>query len=463
MNRRRLELAISVSLVAMGVQACAPKVHLEVAPQVLSSEWRGRALASGRVVGDQGLGAAFKCPELDGLISRALAANADLGAARARVAQARGQLKIARAAMLPVVSGSAGANRTRTDNTGGSLFNFSDAFAGLDISWDADVFGGGRAERRRARSGLEAAKFDRDATALSVEAEVARAYVQQAVLAERLKLLDRNLASARELQRVVGVRVREGEGTRLEAGLQAIEVRQLEADRPRLVEALSKSVNALAVLLGEEAPLFEDPGGELDGLSTPALRPVQPGGLLVRRPDLRAAEARISAASGDVEQARAAFLPNLRLTASGLAQAATLSGPYGVTLIAGASLLGPIFNGGRLRGQLSVATAAQAETVELYRRTLLTALAEAEDALAAVEQSEKRSSLLDAVVEEARTAARLTRLQFVEGEADLRALIYAQQLLVQAEDSRALSLQERMNAAIDLYRAMGGRPLVDDR
>jgi outer membrane protein TolC len=100
--------------------------------------------------------------------------------------------------------------------------------------------------------------------------------------------------------------------------------------------------------------------------------------------------------------------------------------------------------------------AAERETVELYRRTLLTALAEAEDALTAVEQSRARQRLLDQTVEEARTTARLTRLQFIEGATDLRAVIDAQQLLVQAEDARALSLQERMNAAIDLYRAMGG-------
>jgi outer membrane protein TolC len=123
-------------------------------------------------------------------------------------------------------------------------------------------------------------------------------------------------------------------------------------------------------------------------------------------------------------------------------------------------LLAPIFNRGRLQGEFIQASAAQAETVELYRGTLLTALAEAEDALTAVRQSRARETLLDQVVEEARTTARLTRLQFIEGEADLRFVIDAQQLLVQSEDARAISLQERLNAAIDLYRAMGGSPRV---
>ena len=405
----------------------------------------------------QGLGEAFKSAELEALTIRALAANADIAIARTRIEQARAQLQIARAAMLPVVSASAGVSGNRTDNIGGSVFDFSQAFAGLDVSFDTDLFGGRRAERRAARDRLAAAAFDRDATALVVEAEVARAYVQHAALADRLAFLDENLTGARELERIVQVRLREGMATKVDTGLQAIEVRQLQAERLRLIEARVQTRNALAVLVGEEAPRFLLPLSRLGSLTVPSFTPVQPGELLVRRPDIRAAEARISAASGDVASARAAFLPNLRLTASALGQAATLTGPFGATVSAGAALLAPIFDGGRLRGQLSNASAAQAETVELYRRALLVALGEAEDALNSVEQSSARQTLLDRVVEEARTTLRLRRLQYIEGEADLRDVLDAQRLLVQAEDARAISIQERLNAAVDLYRAMGGR------
>jgi NodT family efflux transporter outer membrane factor (OMF) lipoprotein len=358
--------------------------------------------------------------------------------------------------MLPVVNASAGLSATQTDNEGGSAFDFSAGSAGLDVSWDADLFGRARAGRRAALSRAEAAAFDRDAAALAVEAEVARAYVQHAVLAERIALLDRNLANARELDRIIRIRLREGEATKVDTGLQSIEVRQLEAERLRLVEAQTQTRNALAVVVGVEAPLFAAPAADLAALTVPEINSGQPAELLVRRPDMRAAEARIRAASGDVEQARAAFLPNLTLNAGALGQAASLSGPYGVTLTAGAALLAPIFNGGRLRGELAFATAQQAETVQLYRGTLLAALAEAEDALTAVEKSRARQALLDQVVEEARTTARLTRLQYIEGEADLRFVIDAQQLLVQAEDARAIAVQERLNAAIDFYRAIGG-------
>jgi NodT family efflux transporter outer membrane factor (OMF) lipoprotein len=457
MKQRRIRLASALCAAALAAQACAPTVELVPAPQVQSPKWRGLAPAGGTLL-PQGLGTALGSAELQGLIERALAANADIGAAQARIRQARAQLRIARAAMLPVVTASGGLNATKTDNEGGSVFSFSAASAGLDLSWDADLFGGNRAARRAALSRAEAAAFDRDATALAVEAEVARSYIQYAVLAERIALLDRNLGNARELDRIIRIRLREGEATKVDTGLQSIEVRQLEAERLRLLEAQSQTRNALAVLVGEEAPIFEAPNANLASLSPPAVAAVQPAELLVRRPDIRAAEARIRAASGDVDQARAAFLPNLTLSAGALGQAASLSGPYGLTLTTGAALLAPIFNRGRLKGELSFATATQAETVELYRKALLTALAEGEDALSAVEQSRAREALLEQVVEEARTTARLTRLQYIEGEADLRFVIDAQQLLVQSEDARAIAAQERMNAAIDLYRAMGGSP-----
>jgi NodT family efflux transporter outer membrane factor (OMF) lipoprotein len=443
-------------LLAPLATGCAPDLTLAVAPEVLSTEWReGKGIAPAAEI-PASLGAAFKSPELEALVARALAANADLGAATARIAQARSQLRIARASMLPVVSGSAGLRATQTDDQGTSLFNFSTAFAGLDVSYEVDLFGRLAAERRSARARLAAATFDRDAVALTVEAETARAFIQYAVLAHRIELLDRNLESARELERIVRVRRRYGEATLVETGLQAIEVRQLETERTRLLQARSRTRNALAVLLGEEAPRAVIPEAGLASFATPEIAPLQPGALLVRRPDIRAAEARIAAASGDVERARAAFLPQLTLSASGLGQAAALGGPYGATLSLGANLAAPIFNRGRLTGELGVATATQRETVELYRGALLTALAEAENALAATAQSRTRQKLLESARGEARTAARLSRLQFLEGEADLRATLDAELRLVAIEDALAVAAQERLEAAIDLYRAMGG-------
>ncbi len=443
----------------MGVLAlggCAPSVTLPVAPEVTSTEWQQQAPAQQGEV--RSLASALAHPDLAALIARAVERNADLGAARARVTRARAQLGVARAAMLPVVTTSAGISRTRTDNTGGSVFNFAEGFAGLDISYDLDLFGEQRAGRRADRARLAAAAFDRDAAELVVETEVARAFVQHAALGDRIALLDRNIAAARELERIIRLRFDAGDASRVDLGLQSIQVRQLEAEKLRLDEARARTRNAMAVLVGDEAPQFSLPRGTLAALSVPSVAPVQPGELLVRRPDVRAAEARIAAAEGDVDAARRAFLPRLRINAGALGQAATLGGPIGATLSIGADLLAPIFNRGRLRANLGVATASQMETVELYRGALLTALAEVEDALAAVSAAQAREALLAEIVAEAAVTSRLARRQYLEGESDLQWVLDAEELLVQAEDARAVALQERLEAAIDLYKALGGLP-----
>jgi outer membrane protein, multidrug efflux system len=455
-----LKRTLATASLALLAPACAPSVEMRARPEMQSSQWREAitGAAAGQPAHRPTLGSALGDPELQSLLDRAATHNADVAAVATRIDRARAQLGIARASMLPVVTGSAGISRTDTDNVGGSVFNFSQGFAGLDVSYDVDLFGRERAGRRAARARLAAAAFDRDAAALVVETEVARAWVQHAALADRIALLDRNIAQARELDRIIAVRLRLGDATRVDTGLQAIQVRQLEAERLRLVEALARTRNALAVLVGEEAPRFTIGETRLTALSVPEVAPVQPGELLVRRPDVRAAEARIAAAEGDVAQARAAFLPRLRLSASALGQAATLGGPIGVTLSVGSDLLAPIFNRRRLRGELGTAAADQAESVELYRGALLAALAEAENGLAAIVHSRAREAMLIEIVEEAKTTARLARLQYLEGEADLQRVLDAEQLLVRAEDARAVALQERLEAAIDLHKALGGAP-----
>ena len=451
---RRSRSAILVLALLAG--ACAPRMQLQVAPEVLSTGWSGSPAASGSLSGRSHLGAALASPELAQLIDRALVQNPEVGIATARIDQARALLRVARAAMLPTVTASAGLSGSRTDRPT-DPFDFSDGFAGLDVSYDVDLFGGGSAERRAGLERLRAAGFDRQAVLVAIEAEVARAYVQRAALSDRIALLDRNIAQASELERIIRARLNAGDATRVDLGLQTIQLRQLQAEKLRLAEALDQTRTALAVLAGEEAPLFSSSPAALAAFTLPAFSPGSPGDLLVRRPDIRASEARIQAAGGDVTQARAAFFPRLRLSASGLAQAASLGGPIGSVLSIGADLLAPIFNRGRLHGEYDAATARQRESVELYRRDLLTALAEVENAISAGERSRQREALILEVLEEARLTARLARLSYMEGESDLRQVLDAEALLVAAEDARALVLQQRIEAAIDLFRATGGR------
>jgi NodT family efflux transporter outer membrane factor (OMF) lipoprotein len=445
-------LAAALSLAGC---ASAPVPELAVAPTVLSADWSAPPPPGARSLADSW--AAFGSPELDRLIARARAANTDIGIARARIMQARGQLGVARSALLPSLDVTASPGAVRTITGGKSVVTHT-AGAGLDIAWDLDLFGANRAGKRAARERLASAAFNADAVGLAVEAEVARAYVACAALTDRLAVLDRALANARELERIILLRVKEGAATRVDSGLQTIEVRRYEADRSQMFEARQHARNALAVLVGEEAPRFQLVDSDLAAFSAPAFQPVQPGELLIRRPDVLAAEAAIRAAEGDVSRARAAFLPSIRLSASGLGTSALTGGPLSMVLSAGASLLAPIFSGGRLRGELMTATGVQLEAVETYRATLLTAVREGEDAMTAVEESGRRVELLNGSIEEARITARLARAQYVEGAADLQTLLDAERGLLDLEDAQAVARQDRLDAAIDLYKAMGGAP-----
>ncbi|HZG44819.1 MAG TPA: efflux transporter outer membrane subunit [Allosphingosinicella sp.] len=457
---RSFSIRSALLLSACGLAGCAPQVQLAEPQPISSAQWSVPVAASG--LPTQPIAAMLGSSELAALVARAHAANPDLAVAAARIEQARAQLREVRAEALPVASASLGIGGSASGRGNSDAFDLRAGAAGLDISWEADLFGRLKAGRRAAAARVGAAASDRDGLALALEGEVARAYVQHATLGRRLALLDRNLASARELARIIDVRVRHGASTRVESGIQALEVRQLEVERSRLEEAASRTRNALAVLIGEEAPRFAGPTASLSGLAVPAVAVVQPGELLTRRPDVRAAEARIGAAAGDVAQARAAFLPQLRLSAGGLAEA-VLGGPIAATASIGADLLAPIFNRGRLRGQLDFATATQRESVELYRGVLLQALREAEDALAGTEQSRRRADMLANIIAQARETSRLARLQYVEGVADLQTVIQAEERLIAVEDALALATQERLEAAIDLYRAMGGSAVPDTR
>lgn len=425
----------------MALAACAPAARMASPPELRSADWK----ASGPSAEPAATSLDFGSPELARLLDAARSRNADVAIAAARIIQARGELGATRLAPMVAAGASSGSDLGRDSRS-----------LGLDFAWELDLFGRVRAARRAGGARLAAAVHDRSAAALAVEAETARAFIGHAALGDRLDTMGRSLAAAREMERIIAVRVREGAASRVESGRQSVEVRRLEAQRSALAEARDHARNAVAVLVGEEAPLFSLPDTRLASLSPPPVRPVRPALLLVRRPDLLAAEARIRAAEGDVDAARAAFLPGLTLSAGSLLGSPAGGGPLQLAVSAGSSLLAPIFDRGRLKGRLTTASGGQIEAVELYRRTLLVALREGEDALAAAAAARQRHLLLAATAGEARANAALVRRQYVEGAADLQAVLDAERALLAVEDERALARQDELLAAVDLWKAMGG-------
>jgi multidrug efflux system outer membrane protein len=458
-------LRLAPYLALLAAAGCAPTPRLAVAPEILSRDWGvedgSRSQSSSVSLPRSAFWHSFGSRDLERLIAAALADNPGLDAVRARVDRARAETRIADASRYPTIESSFNAEGAHNQNQASPVYTYNGVSVGLDVSYDVDLFGANTATRRASRARYAGLRFDAEAAALVLQADVARVFVQLAVTEERIALADRQYAAAKDVQRIVAIRVNAGSGDDTEAARQMVEVEQVFAFRTTLVEQRRHLLTALALLVGGEAPSFAVPPIALASLLVPTVDPGAPTMLIVRRPDIRAAEARIAAARGDVDAARRAFLPSFKLSASGLASAVGFLGPIGLTTSAGAALLAPIFEGGRLRGQLETASAGQRESVALYRQTLLGALGEMTDALASTRLADEREASLQRALIATRRNVRTAEVRYREGEADLAVLIGAQRDVYAAEDARTLATQDRFVAAIDLFRATGGAVATD--
>ncbi|WP_430416238.1 TolC family protein [Parasphingorhabdus sp.] len=444
---------------AATLQSCAPKIELVKSPTLMSENWRGPIIpsAGNHTITNEGW-SVFGSSELADLIEQARRRNPEIGIALARITQARGELGVTKAALLPSIDGRLGGGSAVSDIFRRDVENVENLFGSMNVQYELDLFGENKALKRADQARLLAAGYDADSTRLLVETTVARTYFQFVTLARREQILDQALLNARKLERIIRIRFDEGVATRVDLGLQTIEVRNLEADKSRLIEARNATQNALSVLVGQEAPTFNLAANDQSELVIPNIETIQPGALLVRRPDVKAGEARIAAANGDIQAARAAFLPDLQISAGSTGSVASFANPIAFGLNIAGELLAPIFSGGRLRGDMVRATGQQTEAVQTYRGVLLTALAETEDALTAIDQSSIRLRLLGDIVTDARTTAQLAREQYIGGVVDTRTVLESERELLAAEENHAIAMQENLSAVVDLYRAMGGNP-----
>lgn len=398
----------------------------------------------------------FGNTDLDNLMSKAVADNSDIRASIFRVQQARASLKIAGANLLPSVDATAGTSRNRSDTAGRNANYTSNVSTGLNISYELDLFGANRAGVDAAKANLLSTRFGQDALNLVVMGDVANGYFTLLNLRERLGIADENLKNSREVLRIIQARFDAGSASALDLSQQKSAVASSEASRATLVQQISAAENALAVLVGEPPQTMAFNGNNLTGMKIPAINPGQPSSLLERRPDIKASEEDLIAANANIGAARAALFPSITLGGNiGLA-AAGFSNPGTTALGLAASLAAPIFNGGRLEAGVEQATARQSELAESYRKTVLTSFQETEDALASVKSSLAREQALAVALKEARTSYDLSRQQFDAGAIDFQRLLDTQTTLLQAQDSFAQTRLERLSAAIDLYKALGG-------
>ncbi len=396
---------------------------------------------------------AFDDPLLTEFVTRALEANADLEAAAARVRQARAALRGTQASLWPSLG--LGVAATEREGSGDTLYD-----AGLDASYEVDLFGGVRRSVAASRADLAATEAARQSTRISVAAEVALAYVEARLAQRRLAIARANLAAQDETLQIVDWRVLAG----LVGSLDQEQARRLRAQTAAAVPVVEQSfetaVNRLAVLLAlpiaELRPrLLAEPNAPVPLATTPAVD--IPAETLRRRPDVLAAEQSVIAEVARVGVREAALYPALRLAGSFGGTATSLGDAVdAATGALIASLTQPIFEGGRLRAAVAAQRASADTAVAGYRGALLAAVEDTENALVAIDATQRRESQLVVAEEAARNAVLLARSQYQAGLIDFQTLLDNERSLLTTEDGRASARADRAAASIRLFKALGG-------
>ena len=405
----------------------------------------------------------FSLPELDALMDQAAHASPDLAAAVARVREAEAQVKITGAALLPSVQASAGPARNRNLSTapknGGGPEGQNTFGAILTMGYEVDFWGRNADAREMAQATAAASRFDRQTVALTLQANVANSLFLALALDERLKVAARNLTNALATLTAVRARAERGLAAGLDIAQQESVVAELRAVMPPLRQQLRQTINALALLTGQLPEAVAPPARTLAEVVIPEVGAGLPSGLLSRRPDVQSAEAQLIAANADIKAAETAIFPDIALTVQGGTQSHELSAlfdPASVLYSLAASMTQQIFRGGALEGGVELKQARYDELLEGYRKAVLTAFVDVENALVAVEQGKEQETAQTRAVTTARDALVIAQGQLRGGTADVLAVLTAERTLYQAEDLLVQVRLARAQAAVALFRALGG-------
>jgi len=409
---------------------------------------------------------AFGSETLNALVEHALAANADLGAARAALRQAEETYLASMGPLLPSVSASGSANRQEValNNGGpnaGSTYNLYNASVG--VSYSLDIFGGIRRSVEAQRASSQFTRFQLEATYLTLIGNVLTASIQQASLSEQVAATEDIIKGQRQTLDLLNQQYELGAVARGDVLSQQAQLAQTEATLPPLQKQLSIVRNQLSVLMGRFPSEGQIPRLTLADLTLPQDLPVSvPSRIVEQRPDIRASEALLHQATAQVGIATANMLPQITLSANyggstnSLPGAADIFDPSAMAwnLIGGVTQ--PIFRGGQLLHQRKASVANLDRASEQYRGTVLTAFANVANVLRALELD---AQALKAQLDAERSAAEsltITRERFRAGAISSLALIDAERTYQQAKINLVQAQAIRYADTVALFQALGG-------
>ncbi len=395
----------------------------------------------------------FNSSQLNQLIDRAIDENLDISVAAARVEQYQSLLKASKAANWVQADLSAGASSTKTNPSNG-ISSSKDAYnAGLSLSYQIDVWGKQKATDKVALANWRASGFNQRAVRLTVISEVASNYFQILNYRERINIAKKNLFNQQEVLAIIEARFKEGASSELDYRREKSTVEQTKASLAELQDSYNQTVNQLSVLLAynpQDLRLKLESG--VNDINVPHIKPIQPADLITHRPDISEAEYNLIAANADIAIARAAFFPSVDIGADAIINGT----PTTTTLSAMSSLLTPIFTGGELTAKVKYSEAKKKELVNTYKKTILTAFKEAEDAISSVNNSQLKYKYLANSYIDANKSYEISKEQYISGKIDFQTLLDTQREKFSSDESLQNAKLDRLLSAVNLFKALGG-------
>ncbi|GBQ48632.1 efflux transporter outer membrane subunit [Komagataeibacter sucrofermentans] len=487
-------LLVGLSALAMAGCTVGPNYHK---PQVKApAQWRttqppAESQVTMAMTGPQWW-TLFNDPILTRLENEVASANLDLRAASLRLMQSVAERRIASAAQLPHAEANASYARERASTNGvlgllgtmeregaGSIASGTQGFGptampgsvgnpsfnlpqyGMNASWEVDLWGHVRRQVEAATAAMHATEEMRRDTLVSLMAETAQDYIDLRATQVQLGILEHNIAVAENSVRLTTLRFEQGAATRLDVAEATGQLHTFTSRLAPLKAQVTHRLNALSFLVARE------PGALDAALGPPGMIPVVPSTIPVglpsqlaeRRPDIRMAADRLHAATASIGVAIADFFPRITLSGSLDVQALQFSGlgswasrQYGF----GPTATLPIFEGGRLTGQLHLRRAQQKEAATMFQRTVLKAWQEIDDAMADFTAAQRRRDELTEAVHENEIAVDTAKAQYVQGSSDFLNVLTLQNALLSSQSAEADATAHVALSVTNLYRAVGG-------
>lgn len=451
-------LALAVSLVLSGCSTLEPR-STEVAPAI-PSQWPATATAGAQTatadVADIGWRDFFVDPRLQAVITQSLDNNRDLRVAVLNVERARAQYRIQRADRVPAIG--VQGQMTRSGGDAPVTEQFS-ANLGV-VEFELDLFGRVRNLSQAALQQYFAEAANRRSAQLSLVAEVANAWLTLGADSEQLRIAQATLATYEDSLRLTEARRQLGGASALELSQTRTLVETARTDVARFAGQVAQDRNALVLLAGGPIDASLLPQAEVTDVAS--VRPLPagvPGDVLLRRPDVMAAEHVLLSANANIGAARAAFFPSISLTGNIGSASSELSGLFDSGTRVWSfipKLILPIFQGGKLRANLGMATADRDIALAQYEKAIQSGFREAADALALNESLDAQLSSQQALVAAAEQAQQLSQARYDAGLDSFLTLLDARRTAYTARQSLVSTQLAQQSNQVALYKVLGG-------